>query len=93
MSTLKKTKCKMCGATIVWVKTVNNRDMPCDDNEIEYQENKKGASLLVTADGRVVRGDIVQNAPNTKLVRTIDGKGYISHFATCKKNRRAADND
>lgn len=78
-----KTKCKSCGASIVWIKTQNGRSMPCDADPVNYQKNYKGASLIVTAEGAVIRGDIVENDPSAPLQKIIDGQGYISHFATC----------
>lgn len=80
---MKVTTCKSCGATIVWIKTQNGRSMPCDAAAVEYQENYKGSATIVTDDGRVLRANIVTAAGNSPLTPVIDGKGYISHFATC----------
>lgn len=80
---MKIVKCKSCGAPIVWIETVNGKAMPCDAEAVEYQENRKGKSQIVTEDGKVVRGDLVKNAPDTLLPKVVDGTGYISHFATC----------
>ena len=80
---MKIVKCKSCGAPIVWIETVNGKSMPCDAEAVEYQENRKGKSQIVTESGNVVRGDIVANAPDTLLPKVVDGTGYISHFATC----------
>ena len=75
--------CKGCGAPIVWITTTNGKAMPCDAEAVNYQENRKGASLIVTEAGRVVRGDIITGGINILLARVIDGQGYISHYATC----------
>jgi len=80
--------CRFCGKPIIWIQTINGKNMPCDAEVVEYQENKKGAALIVTERGAVVRGDIVNNNPKSPLEKVIDGKGYISHFATCKNYRR-----
>lgn len=74
--------CKSCGAAIVWIETQNGRKMPCNAEAVDYQENRKGASVIVTEDGKVVRGTIIEKGASP-LVPVIDGKGYISHFATC----------
>ena len=34
-------KCKSCGASIVWIKTQKGKNMPCDADAVEYQENYK----------------------------------------------------
>ncbi len=75
--------CKACGAPIVWITTANGKAMPCNAEAVQYQENKKGASLIVTEAGNVVRGDIITGGGNSPLARIVDGKGYISHYATC----------
>lgn len=85
--------CKSCGAPIVWIKTQNGRSMPCDATAVEYQENYKGSTTIVTDDGRVIRANIVA-AGNSPLTPAIDGNGYISHFATCpyaKQHRQRND--
>lgn len=58
---MKVTTCKSCGAPIVWIKTQNGRSMPCDVPAVDYQENYKGSSLIVTDDGRVRRATIIKN--------------------------------
>ena len=50
---MKIVKCKSCGAPIVWIETVNGKAMPCDAEAVEYQENRKGKSQIVTEDGKV----------------------------------------
>ena len=75
--------CKGCGAPIVWITTTKGKAMPCNAEAVDYQENKKGASLIVTEAGNVVRGDIITGGGASPLARVVDGKGYISHYATC----------
>lgn len=77
-----KTKCKSCGAFIIWIKTIKGKSMPCNAGKVFYIENVNGKDIIVTPNGEVVRGDINENG--TK-------EGYISHFATCSnanKHRR-----
>ena len=83
MAEIKITKCKSCGASITWIKTKNGRVMPCDVPAVDYQENYKGTDTVVTDDGRVLRVMVFKNPSPSGLQPIIDGKGYISHFATC----------
>lgn len=70
----KMSKCKSCGANIIWIPTINGKAMPCDAKPIPYTEDPTGSLTLVTPDGRIVRA---------KSDATSDQVGYISHFATC----------
>ena len=86
----KTSTCKSCGAKIVWIKTTRGMSMPCNAEQVQYQENKRGSALIVTKDGDVVRGNII-DGNQTSLVPVVDGVGYVSHFATCPnaaKHRR-----
>lgn len=68
-------KCKSCGAHIIWIQTREGKMMPCDPKPIHYKANHYGGSLsLVTPDGKVERGDICIESEKV---------GYTSHFATC----------
>lgn len=89
---MKTTKCKYCGAPIVWVKTENGRDMPCEAEEVKYQHNRRGKSLIVTKDGKVIRGDVLKDSGKTPLVRVVDGIGWVSHKSACVA-RREQTND
>ena len=76
-------RCKACGAEIVWVKMKTGKNMPCDAHKIPYRNTfPKGDLILVTPDGKLARGELDLNS---------DTYGYESHFATCpaaKKFRR-----
>ena len=67
-------KCKSCGANIIWIPTVSGKSMPCDAKPIPYKEDATGSLNLVTKDGRIVRA---------KADAKSDLVGYVSHFATC----------
>ena len=86
--------CKSCGAPIVWIKTQNGKNMPCDADAVEYQENYKGKSTIVTEDGRVLKVTKIDRAGGGLLDPIIDGKGYIPHWATCPhaNSHRTRDN-
>lgn len=71
------TKCKSCGAEIIWIKMASGKNMPVDAKPISYQiavPGATGARTLVTPNGRVVSCFF---DPGSDL------KGYTSHFATC----------
>lgn len=70
-------KCKSCGAEIIWIKTKSGKAMPCNAQKIAYRNTLPatgGGITLVTPDGRITRGEYDP---------TSDVFGYESHFATC----------
>ena len=68
-------KCKSCGAEIIWIKTASGKMMPCNTRKIGYRNtDSKGDVTLVTPDGKIVTGTIDLSS---------DTYGYESHFATC----------
>ena len=69
-------KCRSCGASIIWIRTKAGKNMPVDSLIHSIRRNPKGKENLVTPAGEVVRGDIVSSDE-------AEGNGYISHFATC----------
>lgn len=77
------TQCRSCGANIVFITTENGRKMPCDADAVEYQDNIKGTDTIVTESGKVIKGTIIKLTQGGGLVPLVDGKGYVSHFATC----------
>ena len=69
-------KCKSCGVTIVWVKTLQGRSMPCDPALHFFRRNKAGNEVFVTQYGEVVRGVACDSSRAT-------GRGHTPHWATC----------
>ena len=73
-------KCKSCGAEIIWIKMKSGKSMPCNPRGIHYREQVHGDEecmlTLVTHDGNVVVGQACEEN-ESELV------GYVSHFATC----------
>lgn len=68
-------KCKACGAEIIWIKTPNGKNMPCNAQKIPYKNTfPKGDLVLVTPEGKIARGTFDLES---------DTYGYESHFATC----------
>lgn len=69
-------KCKSCGAEIIWIKTANGKSMPCDPEAHFVSERSDGNETFVMRDGRVVKGFRAYGDATSPV-------GYISHFATC----------
>ena len=40
-------KCKSCGAEIIWIKTKNGKNMPCDAKPISYRNTFPQGSLVL----------------------------------------------
>lgn len=66
-------RCKSCGAEIVWIKMRTGKSMPCDAMPHYFREEDGGGITFVTPDGLVKHGE-----PDE-----FGERGYISHFATC----------
>ena len=72
-------RCRSCGASIVWIRTKNGRMMPCDSRPIHYViagMTGEKALTLVTPDGETVTNAFPD--PDSGRI------GYQSHFATCR---------
>lgn len=68
-------KCKSCGAEIIWIKTASGKMMPCNPQKISYKNTfPRGNMTLITPEGKFVTGTIDLSS---------DTYGYESHFATC----------
>lgn len=76
------TKCRSCGADIIFITTENGRKMPCDAAAVDYQDNIKGKDVVVTDAGKVLKASVVRPT-QSGLVPLVDGKGYTPHWATC----------
>ena len=68
-------KCKSCGAEIIWIKTASGKMMPCNPQKISYKNTfPRGNMTLITPEGKFVTGTIDLSSATY---------GYESHFATC----------
>ena len=76
-SSLIITKCRSCGAEIVFVRTRNGKSMPCNATPIKFKEDNDGKEKFVLGNGDVVIGVRVDD------IHEATGIGMISHFATC----------
>lgn len=74
-------KCRSCGAEIIWIKTFSGKRMPVDAEKIPFYAGE-GEELFVTAGGAVVHG--TRAGAEDEHTYT----GYISHFATCPDAER-----
>ena len=71
------TKCRSCGANIIWIITKTGRKMPCNAEPIFFDlanMNDEGTKVFVK-DNRIIAIGI-ENPEGQEV-------GYISHFATC----------
>ena len=73
-----QSKCRSCGAKLIWIKTASGKNMPCDYRKIRFRRNPESDIKLVTQDGEITGADIVVDGNES-----YDGIGYFSHFATC----------
>ena len=67
------TKCRSCGADIIFITTENGRKMPCDAAAVDYQDNIKGKDVVVTDAGKVLKASVVRPT-QSGLVPLVDGK-------------------
>ena len=70
-------KCRSCGAEIMWIKMQSGKSMPCNADQVTYWANKNGKERIVTPNGEVVSGNLSGD------LNKATGVGYISHFSTC----------
>ena len=77
MERLKTTKCRSCGAEIVFIKTCAGKSMPCDATPVYYRITGEGGQKIVTPDGIVLTGEVVSNPEDA------NGYGYTPHWSTC----------
>ena len=74
-----QSKCRACGAPIVWIKTTAEKNMPCDADAVAYWKKEKGLCRVVTPNGEVFACEY--NGDPEKVT----GNGYVPHWANCPK--------
>jgi len=70
------TKCRSCGAEIVWVRTAAGKAMPCDAALKPYIRSTMGGDRIVLKSGEVLEGMWAYAVEP-------DGYGYAPHWASC----------
>lgn len=70
-------RCKSCGAEIVFIKTDAGTSIPCNAAPMPYWRVKGGKAKIVTPRGEVVSAEL------DGMEGTETGTGYMTHFATC----------
>lgn len=78
-------KCRSCGADIIWIRMDSGKKMPCDAAQVTYWAKVGGTKKIITPNGEVISCELQGEFANAT------GVGYISHFSTCPsadKHRR-----
>lgn len=75
-------QCSGCKREIVWVKTIAGKSMPADPGFLKVIPHKKGATTVITAEGRTVRGRL----PFDDEPGGVSGQSV--HWVTCKDRER-----
>ena len=74
---MNQSRCKACGAPIVWIKTRSGKTMPCDAKPLNYVVSPGAARKIVTPAGDVISCEITENPEDAA------GFGYNPHWSTC----------
>lgn len=75
-------RCKYCGQEILWIRTPEGKQMPCDPGLVAYKRREKAKGRIVTKNGEVVAAMIGIN------ISSADGLGYEPHWARCKGTKK-----
>ena len=79
--TPRKCKCKKCGAEIIFIPTLGGKSMPCNAAQIYYKSNPDGHDKIVTKNGCVFTGEVLESTPSSMAIA--DGIGYTPHWGSC----------
>lgn len=74
---MRTSKCRGCGAEIIWIGTLGGKSMPCDADPVYYKEHSKGSERIVTPNGVTISCEIIDDPQNAT------GVGYVPHWSTC----------
>ena len=75
-------KCKGCGASIIFIKTSNGKNIPCDAGSVTYWANKGAKGKIVTPNGEVISCEFSGD------IDKATGIGHVPHWATCPEAGR-----
>lgn len=70
-------RCKSCGAQIIWKRMQSGKSMPVDPELVTYWAKPGAAGRVITPNGEVISCEF-EGDPNSAT-----GIGYVSHFSTC----------
>lgn len=73
-------RCRSCGAEILWIKTGRGKMMPVDAKTERFYPDQYGERLYVMNDGHTMRGT---PAPEGEKILPNVASGHTSYFATC----------
>ena len=69
-------KCRSCGAEIIWIKTRAGKNMPCNATLVPYKQTETGKEYVVAEDGSMIRCTLLFDGLPTGMAR-------VPHWATC----------
>lgn len=72
------TRCKACGAEILWIKTKSGKMMPCNPEPIPIRRDANGKEKMMLTSGEVVSCELVHDELFTGEF------GFKPHWASCK---------
>jgi len=75
------TTCKKCGAAIIWIKTKDGKNMPCNIQKVPFYEQDGAKEKFVTPAGWVISGVAVTESERARGLAT--HIGHVPHWATC----------
>ena len=75
-------KCKGCGAPIIWIATLGRKSIPCDPEPVFYWQKPKAKGRIVTKNGEIISCELIGDT------NIATGIGYIPHWATCPEASR-----
>lgn len=75
-------KCKGCGAPIIWIATLGRKSIPCDPEPVFYWQKPKAKGRIVTKNGEIISCELKGDTNKAT------GIGYIPHWATCPEASR-----
>lgn len=74
---MEETACKACGKPIIFIKTLQGKNMPCDAATVYFVANIKGEENFITMSGVPIKGRRVMPGTANSV------SGYVPHWATC----------
>lgn len=70
--------CKKCGHSIVFIRTIKGKSMPCEAEPQLYIAKRGGRRRIITLNGETLACEYTDDLSKAT------GYGYIPHFQICK---------